>query len=144
MVWVTRVHPRDHGTLNLFVNGMPVGTRVVPRIPGQWFEIDSFIPGKLIPGTKTVVRVEAHLNDPNAGHHMPYYHWFYQGQYISLLDSAPPPYRATFGQSILLVGHTLDYNADMHRLWVNLAWQLDEAKVTAGGGSGVAEGLLCL
>ncbi|HLY27507.1 MAG TPA: hypothetical protein VKQ72_14275 [Aggregatilineales bacterium] len=124
MIWITRVHPRDAASLSLFVNGTHVSNRVIPPIPGQWLEIDSYIPGKLIVGTKTLVRVEATISDP-ADHYMPYYHWFYQGAFQPNQDQTLPAYSAIFGKAILLSGRALSYNPEKRALAVKLAWQLD-------------------
>ncbi len=132
MVWETRVHPREAATLKLFVNGIPVGTRIVPHIPGQWLEIGTFISGNLITGTKTVVRVETHLSNPSTDHYMPYYHWFYQGKYTNYVDKTMPTFHAVFGESILLVARRLTYLGDYHKIMVDLEWQLDETKIAAG------------
>jgi len=128
LLWITRVHPRNTATLDVFVNNKQVATRFIPAIPGQWMEIATLIPGALITATQTLLRVEANITDPTIGHYMPYYHWFYQGTYHADTTSTLLGPGATFNESIILVGRRLAYNSDQRMVSVDLAWQLDPTK----------------
>ncbi|MCC7447655.1 MAG: hypothetical protein IT324_09575 [Anaerolineae bacterium] len=130
LIWITRVHPRNAATLGVSVNGKQIATRVIPPIPGQWMEIATLIPGTLITGTQTQLRIEANITDPTVGHYMPYYHWFYQGTYHADTASTLPGPGATFNESIILVGRRLAYNSDQRMVSVDLSWQLDPTKPT--------------
>ncbi len=125
LIWITRVHPYNAAALTISVNGRPVARRVIPAIPGQWLEIVTLVPGSLITGTQTLVRAEANITDPAAGHYMPYYHWFYQGTYHADTTITLPGPTARFGQAIILAGRSLAYNASTRTLKVDLEWQVD-------------------
>jgi hypothetical protein len=127
LVWITRVHPRNDATLGIFVDGKRIATRVIPAIPGQWLEIATLIPGNMITGTQTRVRAEANISDPNVGHYMPYYHWYYQGKYQPDATVTLPGPGATFGQSILLMGHRLTYNPSTRTAMIDLEWQIKDS-----------------
>ena len=124
LIWIMRVHPRDAVTLRLWIDDQPVGTRVIPAVPGRWLEIASFVPGALITGGEARVRVEADITDPAAGHYMPYYHWFYQGTYHPNEATGLPGPGATFGEAIELAGRRLTYDAASRALRVDIAWRL--------------------
>ncbi len=125
LIWVTRVHPRNVARLEIFVDGQKAGTRLVPAIPGQWLEIATLVPGSAITKSQTRLRVEANITDPNQGHYMPYYHWFYQGTYRADTTITLPGPTARFGEFVVLAGHRLAYNADKRVAQVDLEWRLD-------------------
>ncbi len=124
LIWITRVHPRNVVTLGIFVNGKRIATRVIPKVPGQWLEIMTLVPGGAITGTQTQVRVEANITDPAVGFYMPYYHWFYQGTYTPDNTVTLPGPTATFRNSVTLVGRRLAYNSQEHTVHVDLEWAL--------------------
>src|SRR5262249_11032817 len=124
MIWITRVHPRNAATLNIFVNSQQVGTRIVTAIPGQWLEIASYIPDKLITSSQTTVHHDANITDRAIGHYAPYSHWFYQGDYHPPTTNILPQYHATFAQSVDLVGRNITYDATNRSIKVQMAWQI--------------------
>ena len=126
LIWITRIHPRNAATLGIFVEGRQVGTRVIPAIPGQWLEIATLVPGNVITSAQTRIRVEANIVDPAVGHYMPYYHWFYQGDYHPDITVTLPGPGATFGQSILLVGRNLAYNPGTRTARIDVEWQIKD------------------
>jgi hypothetical protein len=134
LIWITRVHPRNVTTLRIVVNGSQIGVRVIPEIPGQWLEIATLIPASAITGTQTRVRVEANITDPTIGFYMPYYHWFYQGDYQPDTTVMLPGPTATFGKSLMLSGRRLAYNPDTRTVQVDLEWQIDPASDRSGLG----------
>jgi hypothetical protein len=75
-ILVTRVHPLNAGTLDVYANHTLIDTRVIPSIPGRWLEIQTLIPKANIPDETLQIRIVAHISD---GAYMPYYHWLYQG-----------------------------------------------------------------
>ncbi len=117
LVWITRVHARDEGTLALFVDGQPAATRVLPGgLGGHWIEIATLIPAAQITQSQTRLRVEATLAD---GHYMPYYHWFYQGHFQPNTSRALP--EALFANGVQLLAHDITLNGST--LSVHLEWQ---------------------
>lgn len=123
LLWVMRVHPRSAATLNLFANGTPVGTRVIPAIPGRWLEIVSVIPGKYIAPLQTTLRIEVTITDPAGGHYMPYYYWFYYGKYApdQTVQNPGPP--ITYRRAVQLLGHKFEYNQENRQISVDLEWR---------------------
>ncbi len=124
LILVTRLHPGDAGTFDVYANDQLVGTRVIPDLPGSWLEVPTLIPAALI-GTETRIRIVPHVS----GDYMPYHHWAYQGDYQPAPLNADP--LATFGDgAIQLAEADTTLNAEAHSLTVALTWQ------TEGGAQG--------
>jgi hypothetical protein len=111
--------------LRLYVDDELIGVRVVPAVPGRWLEIASYVPGDLVTADRVEVRVEANISDPAAGHYMPYYHWFYQGDFTPEDESHLPGPDARFGEAIRLLGRRAVYDGVARRLNIDLEWRLD-------------------
>jgi hypothetical protein len=115
-VLVTRVHPTSRGTLTVYADDQPVGTRWLPPDPGHWLEIMTLIPGDYLNREQTAFRIEVDTPD---GHYMPYYHWLYQGDFVS--DPMPDAPLAVFQpDALLLVDAVL--TLDGTRLVADLTW----------------------
>lgn len=78
VILVTRVHPVNGGTFDVYADGQQVGKRILFSQPGNWLEIATFIPGEFITDTATDVRI---VPSTPGGHYMPYFHWAFQGHY---------------------------------------------------------------
>lgn len=119
---VTRLHPAHSGILDIYVSGtnLPetfIGRRWIPAVPGQWLEIPVLIPRAYVVSPLRV-RIVPHMP---YGHYMPYYHWFFYGDYQPevLVEDAPA---ATFQNGALVLAvFSIDY-ADK-QLSVRLTWQ---------------------
>ncbi|WP_162910009.1 hypothetical protein [Aggregatilinea lenta] len=120
LLLVTRVHGRTGVPLAITVNGTALAARVQPGVPGHWLEVVHLVPGDLIDGTETHVRIEAEIGDPAQDAYMPYYHWAYQGTYPDSPDIAVP--LATLGPSaeIALVEASVEQAPDA--VQVRLTW----------------------
>jgi hypothetical protein len=116
LILVTRLHPHDSGTFDVYVNGEQVATRWIPAIPGQWLEVTALIPARLVTD-RTAIRIVPHTP---GGHYMPYYHWAYQGTYA---QTAPDESEATFENgAIVLVSHDASIDQNTHKLTLNVDW----------------------
>lgn len=73
VILVTRIHPADAGTFDVYANDQLVGTRVIPALPGSWLEVPTLIPAALVTA-ETRIRIVPHVG----GDYMPYYHWALQ------------------------------------------------------------------
>ncbi len=73
VILVTRLHPGDAGTFDVYANDQLVGTRVIPSLPGSWLEVPTLIPAALV-SAQTRIRIVPHTD----GDYQPYYHWAYQ------------------------------------------------------------------
>lgn len=131
LIWVIRVHPRNPITINLFVDDQPVGTRLIPALPGRWIEIPSLVEGRLITGEQTRIRVEANLSDPASGHYMPYQHWFYQGRYTPVIPETLEP-RARFGAHLMLSMAQVEVESSTRQLTLKVTWALEAPEVIDG------------
>jgi hypothetical protein len=89
LLLVTRLHPADAGTYDVYANDQLVSTRTIPALPGAWLEVPTLIPGALVTDA-TRIRIVPHL----AGDYMPYYHWAYQGTYPMVVS--PGEWGASF------------------------------------------------
>ncbi|GAB4526440.1 MAG: hypothetical protein OHK0046_43230 [Anaerolineae bacterium] len=77
-VLVTRLHPVNAGTFDVYANGQLVDTQWIPAVPGQWFEVATLIPAQTITDAQLSLRIVPNVP---GGHYMPYYHWLLQGDY---------------------------------------------------------------
>ncbi|MFN8529906.1 MAG: hypothetical protein U0670_14990 [Anaerolineae bacterium] len=73
-ILVTRLHPVNTGTFDVYANGQNVGTRVIPPLPGAWIEVPTLIPAALISSEVLHIRIVPHVP---GGAYMPYYHWLF-------------------------------------------------------------------
>ncbi len=85
VILITRLHPADAGTFDVYANGEFVSTRVIPALPGGWLEVPTLIPSALV--TDAIeIRVVVNVN----GDYQPYMHWAYQGQYQPAVNEGEP------------------------------------------------------
>ncbi len=116
LILVTRLHPKDEGTFDVYANNQPVTTHVIPSLPGAWLEVPTLIPASLVTAS-TRIRIVPHVT---GGYYMPYYHWAYQGSYQPATAPANP--LATFESgTIQLADVKLDLKLD-HSLSTTLDW----------------------
>lgn len=99
-ILVTRMQSRQSGTLEIEVDGVPLATRWLPALPGQWYEMVTWIPASAITGEQTRIRVtpEGTLT------YMPYFHWLWQGEPV---PSPPIDGLATYQDGAFTLGATL-------------------------------------
>ncbi len=119
LVLVTRIHPVNAGTLAISVDGTPVGTRVIPALPGSWLEIATLIPKALVRPTMAI-QIAA---DTPGGYYMPYYHWLFAADYDPSLPSTVP--LATFPNGAALYSATPQLDPQTHQLALHLLWGSD-------------------
>jgi hypothetical protein len=124
LIWITRVHPRNVARLEIFVDDQKTGTRLIPAIPGQWLEIATLCRAVHHQITDEPAR-RGKYHRPDQGHLHAHYHWFYQGTYRADTTITLPGPTARFGESVVLAGHRLAYNADKRVAQVDLEWRLD-------------------
>ena len=74
LILVTRLHPVNAGTFDVYANDQLIGTRVIPALPGAWLEVPTLIPAAIVTDAMRI-RIVPHVS----GDYMPYYHWAYQG-----------------------------------------------------------------
>ena len=74
LLLVTRVQAAHPGELDIYADGVLVGTRVLPFLPGQWYELMTYIPPEAV-DAETRIRMMPRLTE---GDYMPYQHWVYQ------------------------------------------------------------------
>ncbi len=132
LLWITRVHPHDEAALKLLVNGQLAATRVIPGgLGGHWLEVATLIPGTLITGAQTRLRVEASRVD---GFYMPYYHWFYQGHFQPDMTATLPSSNAgahfgAAGAGITLLGWRISIEPASHSLRLDVEWLADPGAI---------------
>ncbi|HML24381.1 MAG TPA: hypothetical protein PKD09_22185, partial [Aggregatilinea sp.] len=131
LLLVTRVHGRTSVPLRITVNDEAVTPRVQPGVPGHWLEVVHLIPGDLVTGAETHVRIEAEITDPAQDAYMPYYHWAYQGAYPGAPEDAGTSL-ATFGPAgqIALLDASVEQEPDA--VQVRLTWR-ETAPVSGDG-----------
>lgn len=128
LILITRVHPQNGGTYDVYVNGEKIGTRVLFTQPGNWLEISTLIPSEFVTDDSTEIRIVP--NTPG-GHYQPYYHWAYQGDY----QPEPPLNEPTVTYQdgaieLRSLGFQYDDLAGSGELWVGFSWR------TSSGASG--------
>lgn len=72
---MSRIHPVNRGTLQVYVDDVLADTQWIPQIPGQWLLLLTYIPAELIQNDTIRVRIEVDTPD---GHYMPYFHLLIQ------------------------------------------------------------------
>lgn len=80
---VTRIHPVNSGTFDVYVDDRLVDTQWIPVFAGHWLEIMTLIPAEFITSEAIRLRIVPHVP---GGHYMPYYHWLWQGVFDPLDD----------------------------------------------------------
>lgn len=120
LLWVMRVHAQYAVSLRLYADDQPLGVRVVPEIQGRWLEISTLVPRALISRPSLTLRVEVE-GVQDSGFYMPYYHWFYQGDYQA---EAEGDSLATFAESVALREAKTTYDGEARALRLDLAWSL--------------------
>lgn len=124
LLLVTRVHPANAGTIDVYANGTLVGTRVIPALPGSWLELATLIPPDA-QTSSTRIRIVPHTP---GGYYMPYMHWLYPARIPPLPDEDP---FATFQDGAIQVyDPQITVDEDARRLDVSLTWG------TPGGAQG--------
>jgi hypothetical protein len=78
LILITRLHPFNAGSFDVYANENLVATRWIPAIAGNWLEVPTLIPAKYVTTATTSIRIVPHVEN---GFYMPYYHWGYQGKY---------------------------------------------------------------
>ena len=121
---VTRLHPEDAGTIDVYANGELVGTRWIPAMQGNWLEVVTCIPAAVVAKTTTSdtvhIRIVPHVS---GGFYMPYYHWIYG---CPKAEAAPKEPVSAFQEGAIQLGSAkLDYQPDKATLGVNLEWYTD-------------------
>lgn len=120
LLWIMRVQAQYALKLRLYAADQLVGVRVVPEIKGRWIEIASLVPRTLITGERLALRVEAD-SLAEVGFYMPYYHWFYQGDYQrEITDDLV----AVFADSVALNAARADYDSAERSVTLDLTWSL--------------------
>ncbi len=120
LILITRLHPEYEGTFDLYANDQLVGTRVIPALPGAWLEVPTLIPAALVTDA-TRIRIVPHVL--KSQDYMPYYHWAYQGTYVTAPASGEP--LATFESgAVQLSDAALSLDAS-RMLTVTLDWVTD-------------------
>lgn len=114
---ITRVHSYREGRITIHANGQPIGTRVIPEQPGQWFEFAVTIPARLI--TSDRVQIEVSVEN---GVYMPYHHWFFSGATASVPINT---LIATMGAGISLHESAYQFDPVTRRLTLDLRWSRD-------------------
>lgn len=118
LILVTRLHPGDAGTFDVYANEQLVAERVIPSLPGSWYEVPTLIPASMLTA-ETRIRIVPHV----AGDYMPYQHWAYQGDYQPPAREHDPV--ATFQDgAIQLVDAGLSV-VEGRAVALTLAWRTD-------------------
>jgi hypothetical protein len=120
LLWIIRVQAQYAISLHLYVNDQPLGRRIVPEIKGRWIEIATLVPRQLITSDSLTLRVEVD-GVADYGFYLPYYHWFYQGDYQREAISGSI---ATFADSIALNEAAATYDSAAQSLTLALTWSL--------------------
>lgn len=121
-ILITRVHPANPGTIDVYANDALIAMRLIPALPGSWLEIPTLIPAEYI-SENTHIRIVPHV----AGDYMPYMHWAYQGDATALPVSGEPI--GTFQEgAIAALNPTISYavtEAGDYQLMPEWTWQTD-------------------
>jgi hypothetical protein len=88
MLLVSRVQAAHPGEIDIYADDVWVGRRVLPFLPGEWYELITHIPPELV-DDETRIRIVPRLPD---GDYMPYQHWVYGSSYpYTFAECVDPP-----------------------------------------------------
>jgi hypothetical protein len=120
LLLITRLHPVNSGTFDVYVNNQFVATRWIPSLPGRWLEIPTLIPHDIV-ADPLYIRI---VPDIPGGHYMPYRHWVYEGEYKPEIDDGDS--LATYQDgAIQLIAYDHNYRPGADQMTVTLTWQTD-------------------
>lgn len=78
-ILVTRVHAQSACVIDVYAQGQHVSTRVIPSLPGSWYEYAVLIPAELISDGSVAIRAV-----PQDGCiYQPYHHWLFSGDFFA-------------------------------------------------------------
>lgn len=117
-ILVTRVHPYQAGTWDVYANDEWIAERVIPNMPGVWMDVAVLVPAEYVTET-THVRIVP--NVPQS-HFMPYYHWVYQGAAAAFSDDVSLVSFEAFD----LIALSLE-SAESQQLQVDLQWSVSDS-----------------
>jgi hypothetical protein len=130
LVLVTRVHGRASVPLALSLNGDQLAYSIQPAVPARWIEIAVLVTGEHITGQTARIRIETQGTTAN---YSPYYHWVYQGEFISAdVESMAAVARFGGDGTIRLLAHEM----------VTLPGQLDVTLTWTGAAPGTGDGIV--
>jgi hypothetical protein len=118
----TRLHPQVPVRLRIYVDGDYFGTRLIPRMPGQWLFLHILIPGELITRDYPRIRIEVESSE---GFYQPYTTFIVVGNPPQVrTEVAHPKSLITFGTdgTIRLAGYNTAL--DGRTLTVTLEWDV--------------------
>jgi len=105
LVLVSRVHPAHAGTIDIHVNGEWIDTQWIPRIPGTWLEIPTYISQQHCSETMQI-EIKPTFAD---GFYMPYQHWLIP---TAEPNTDTPDPLATFQNGAIQITHVETQYAD--------------------------------
>jgi hypothetical protein len=118
-ILVTRLHPADRGTFDVYANGVLVGTRVIPPLAGAFLEIPTRISAESISSDRLSVRIVPRGN----ADYMPYTHWLYQGGTFPSTTSTDR-WQAAYQEGAIQLARA-DVRLDARDLILTLHWHTD-------------------
>jgi len=116
LVLLSRVHPEQAGTLDIYVNDVFVDRQWIPQMPGRWLDVATQISGEWADGTISV-RIEPHIL---SGEYQPAYHAL---MLTDLLESVGDVNSVANYQDGLFSLVDFALNQDANSLHVDLTWQ---------------------
>ncbi len=120
MVLVTRLHPTNRGTFDVFVNEEFVARRWIPQMPGVWLDVATFIPSRLFSNPMTI-RIVPRIE---SGYYAPYQHSLYRFSSVISASSSVPLAQFQDG-AFRLDNAEWDYDAAARTLNVQLHWHTE-------------------
>lgn len=116
---VTRVHPADGATLDIYANDQLVAQRVIWSQQGRWLELMTPIPAALVTSDALTIRIVPQVQ---GGHYMPYRHWIYTGT-LPAFEAAPDAVASYQDGHVRLINYDVQMQED--QLMVTLTWWSD-------------------
>jgi hypothetical protein len=117
LLLLTRVQAANPGELDIYADDVLVATRVLPFLPGQWYEMMTYIPSEAVNG-ETRIRIAPRLPE---GDYMPYQHWIYQSEDTITFPASDDPQQAIYQDGRFSLNR-VDLVQAFGRLSVMLTW----------------------
>ncbi|NWF68945.1 MAG: hypothetical protein HXY40_07655 [Chloroflexi bacterium] len=115
-VLVSRLHPRDAATFDVYLNDRLLGTRWLPALPGQWLDVPTYIPAAALAVRPLRIRIVPHVP---GGYYMPYQHWLYPAPPFEFVTGEPIVTYQAGGIALMAA----DIEVNRAQLTAHLIWQ---------------------
>jgi hypothetical protein len=119
---LSRLHAGHPGEFDVYAGDVLVATRVIPLLPGAWYEVLTYIPAEHVTEDQTRIRIVPRLP---AGDYMPYMHWALQSRFPVAFAVCGVDAQATYQDGVFSFNDAI-FVVLPDRLEINFNWMNGE------------------